>query len=175
MSSSPDKPTGSASALGKAPAPKDSVKPAATSGEASGPSSEPAEIQREIERAREQLSDTVEALAYKVNLPERVKGKVHEASETFQAKADEVKQQAQATAQQVGRQMQERAEELQAKTADVRAQAKGLTDQAMAKLPPTMRERIEHVTMTAMRRPVPTGVAAVVLFVVVRRVLRGKR
>jgi hypothetical protein len=48
----------------------------------------------DIERTREQLGDTVEALAHKVDVPARVK-------ETVQVKTEEVKQQAQAKAEEV--------------------------------------------------------------------------
>ena len=45
------------------------------------------ELHQDIERTREQLGDTVQALVHKVDVPARVKDKVHDTKETVQAKS----------------------------------------------------------------------------------------
>ena len=55
-------------------------------------SSREEEIRQDIERTREQLGDTVEALAYKADVPARLKDKVHDTKETVQVKAEVVTQ-----------------------------------------------------------------------------------
>jgi hypothetical protein len=104
------------------------------------------EIQRDIEQTRAELGDTVAELAHKVDVPARVKDKVRQT-----------------------------AEGVQAKTADVTAKARDLGDQAAAKLPPPIRERLETAITTARRRPMPlAAVAAVVLLVLWRLRRRGR-
>ena len=46
------------------------------------------ELHRDIERTRAQLGDTVEALVHKVNVPARIKDKVHDTRQTVQIKAE---------------------------------------------------------------------------------------
>lgn len=99
---------------------------------------EPAEIKRDIERTRAQLADTVDALASKANVSARVKEKAHETAETVQAK-----------------------------TEHMTGQAKDVTDQALAKLPPPAREKVEQAAATARQKPVPTAAAAAGLLFVV--------
>ena len=47
-------------------------------------------LQEDIENAREQLGDTVEALAHKVNVPARAKDSMHDAVAKVQGKAGEL-------------------------------------------------------------------------------------
>ena len=47
------------------------------------------EIRQDIERTREQLGDTVEALAHKADVPARVKDKVHDTQQSVQVEAEE--------------------------------------------------------------------------------------
>src|ERR1700712_6102110 len=97
-----------------------------------GPSREE-EIRKDIERTRAQLGHTVEALAHKVDVPARVKDKVHETKETVQVKAEEVKQQAQAKAEEVTQQVLEGTEALQAKAVEVTQRAEPGIGQRLAK------------------------------------------
>jgi dihydroorotate dehydrogenase len=46
---------------------------------------DPEEVRREIDRTRDELGDTVEALAHKVNVPVRVKERVHATAEDVTA------------------------------------------------------------------------------------------
>ncbi|MQA63712.1 MAG: DUF3618 domain-containing protein [Actinophytocola sp.] len=107
------------------------------------PPTEPAEIQRDIERTRAQLADTIDALASKANVSARTKEKAHETAETVQAKTEQLT-----------------------------GQAKDVTDQALAKLPPSAREKVEQAATTARRKPIPTVAAAVALLLVLRRLFR---
>ena len=107
-------------------------------------------LRQGIERTREQLGGTLEALAHKVDVPARVKNKVHDTKDTVQVKADEVKQH-----------VYEGTEALQAKADEVKGQAQRLTQQAVAKLPPPVATRIEPLMATARQRPLPTVAVAV--------------
>jgi len=128
-------------------------------------SSREEEIRQDIERTREQLGDTVEALAHKVDVPARVK-------ETVQVKTEEVKQQAQAKAEEVTQQVLEGAEALHTKAAEVAQHADHLTDQALGKLPPPVAARIEPLIDTVKQRPLPAVAMAVGVLLVLRLVLR---
>jgi hypothetical protein len=134
-------------------------------------SSREEEIRQDIERTREQLGDTVEALAHKVDVPARVKETVH-------VKAEEVKQQAQAKAE-VTEQVLEGTEALQAKAVEGAQHAEHLIDQGLGKLPPPVAARIEPLIDTAKQRPLPAVAVAVgvllVLRLVLRRLLRRKK
>lgn len=110
------------------------------------PPTEPAEIQRDIEQTRAQLADTIDALASKVNVSARTKEKAHETAETVQAKTEQLT-----------------------------GQAKDATDQALAKLPPPAREKVEHAATTARRNPVPAVAGAVALLLVLRRLFRHRK
>lgn len=107
------------------------------------PPTEPAEIERDIERTRAQLVDTIDALASKANVSARTKEKAHETAETVQAKTEQLT-----------------------------GQAKNVTDQALAKLPPPAREKVEQAATTARRKPIPTVAAAVALLLLLRRLFR---
>lgn len=123
------------------------------------------EIRQDIERTREQLGDTVEALAHKVDVPARVK-------ETVQVKAEEVKQQAQAKAEEVTERVLEGTGALQAKAAEVAQHAEHLIDQALGKLPPPVAARIEPLMAPVRQRPLPVVAVAVGVLLVLRLVLR---
>ena len=96
------------------------------------------EIRQEIERTRAELGQTVEALAHKVDVPARVKDKVHDTKQTVQVKAEQATQQ-----------LQENIPALQAKAGEIASQAERLIHQALQKLPPPVAERIEPLIATA--------------------------
>jgi dsDNA-specific endonuclease/ATPase MutS2 len=124
-----------------------------------------ASIERDIEHTRAELSETVQALADKADVPARVKEKVAATAESAQAAAQQVTHQVQETAQQVTHQVQEGAHVVAAKAADA-------ANQAMDRLPPPVRTRIGQLTATAKRRPVPTALTAAALVAAVLLVLR---
>lgn len=107
----------------------------------------PTAIHQGVTHTREQLADTVETLANKMDLPVdlsvRAKDKVQQAKDTVQATVDEVRQH--------------------------------LSNQALANAPAPVAGRIEGLTEMLRQRPV--AVAAVVLggLMVLRRLLRRNR
>jgi hypothetical protein len=113
------------------------------------------ELRQDIGRTREQLGETVEALAHKADVPARVRDKVHEPSKrTVQVKADRP------------RSTYWRATEaLQAKAGEMASQAERLIQQALEKLPPPVAERIEPLIATARQRPLPAVAVAVAVAV----------
>ena len=131
-------------------------------------SSREEEIRQDIERTREQLGDTVEALAHKVNVPARVKETVH-------VKAEEVKQQAQAKAEEVTQHVLEGTGAVQAKVAEVSQDAEQLIDQGLDKLPPLVAARIEPLMAALRQRPLLAAAVAVGVVWVLRRLLRRNR
>ncbi len=109
------------------------------------------------------------ALAHKVALPARVKHKVHDAKETTQSKVDTVRQH-----------LQTGTEALHDKAEGVFLDARGVTNQALAKLLPPgagriKRRRITQVTGTVRRRPVPVAAAVLSVFMVLGLLLRRNR
>jgi hypothetical protein len=122
-------------------------------------------IRQDIERTREQLGDTVEALAHKVDVPARVK-------ETVQVKTEEITQQAQAKAEEVTQQVLQGTATLQTKATEVVQHAEHVIDQALEKLPPPVAARIEPLMVAAKQRPLPAVVVAVGVLLVLRLVLR---
>jgi hypothetical protein len=135
-------------------------------------SSREEKIRQDIERTREQLGDTVEALAHKVDVPARVK-------ETVQVKTEEVTQLAQAKAEEVTEQVLEGTEALQAKVVEVTQHAEDLIDQGLGKLPAPVAARIEPLVAAAKQRPLPAAAVAMAMamgvLLVLRRLLRRKR
>ena len=126
------------------------------------------EIRQDIERTREQLGDTVEALAHKVDVPARVKETVH-------VKAEEVKQQAQAKAEEVTQHVLEGTGAVQAKVAEVSQDAEQLIDKGLDKLPPPVAARIEPLMAALRQRPLLAAAVAVGVLWVLRRLLRRTR
>jgi predicted RNA-binding protein Jag len=122
------------------------------------------EIRQDIERTRAQLGETVEALAHKVDVPARVKDKVHDTKQTVQAKAEQATQR-----------LQESTPALQAKAGEMASQAQRLIHQTLDKLPPPVAQRIEPLIATARQQPLPAAAVAVAVLLVLRRLLRSNR
>lgn len=124
----------------------------------------PTAINQGITHTHEQLADTVETLANKIDLPVdlsvRVKDKVQQTKDTVQAKVDEVRQH-----------LHKSTETLQDKAVEM----KSLSNQALANAPAPVAGRIAGLMEMVRQRPV--AVAAVVLGVlmVLRRLLRRNR
>lgn len=124
----------------------------------------PTALHQGITHTREQLADTVEALANKVNLPVdlsvRVKGKVQQTKDTVQAKVDEVRQH-----------LHKSTETWQDKAVEM----KSLPSQVLEKTSAPVAGRIEKLMKMVGQRPV--AVATVVLggLIVLRRLLRRNR
>ena len=120
-------------------------------------SSREEEIRQDIERTREQLGDTVEALAHKIDVPARVK-------ETMHVKAEEVTQH-----------VLEGTGAVQSKVAEVSQRAEQLIDQGLDKLPPPVAARIEPLMAALRQRPLLAATVVVGVLWVLRRLLRRNR
>lgn len=131
----------------------------------------------EVEQAREELGETVEALAHKAD----VKGRAHD-------KVEEVKDRAQETAQQVQARAQDVAHRLQAKAQEAAAEAQARSGTlaeptAVAPPPPTPQEEVQgrspagaQVVLARVKQLPPpalagiaAGAAVLVAFFVARR------
>lgn len=131
-------------------------------------SSREEEIRQDIERTREQLGDTVEALAHKIDVPARVK-------ETMHVKAEEVTRQVQAKAEEVTQHVLESTGAVQSKVAEVSQRAEQLIDQGLDKLPPPVAARIEPLMAALRQRPLLVATVVVGVLWVLRRLLRRNR
>jgi hypothetical protein len=144
---------------------------------------------QDIDRTRGRFDGTLEELTHRINVPERVRDKVHDTKENVrvkteevkqqaQAKTEEVKQQAQAKTEEVKQQVHEGTEALQAKAGGVAEQADRLTREVLAELPPPLAGRIEPLMVPARQRPLLTvavAVAVLLVLLVLRHVLRRNR
>jgi putative superfamily III holin-X/uncharacterized protein DUF3618 len=128
----------------------------------------PDDVRRKVVKTRRELSDTVEALANKANVPARAK-----------EKADEVRAVAKEKAAAVRDVAVEKAEEAKqaavATAADVSEQTQKTARKAMDKLPEPVALRLQGFVDAVRERPVPFAVGAVMSFFVLRWVVRGRR
>jgi chromosome segregation ATPase len=85
---------------------------------------------QDIDRTRGQFDGTLKELTHRINVPECVLDKVHDAKENVRVKAEEVTQQVQAKTEEVKQQVQAKAEEVKQQ---VQAKAEEVTQQAQAK------------------------------------------
>jgi hypothetical protein len=128
---------------------------------AKAPSGEPPTATHQgIIPIREQLGETVKALANKRDLPVRVKGKVRQVKDTVQARVDEVRQH-----------LHKGTETLQDKAGEV----KSLTNQAQAKVFVPVAGRIEGLMEMVRHRPVPAAVVVLDVLMVLRRPFRRNK
>lgn len=134
------------------------AQPADPPGKAAG------EIRQTIAHTRELLAGTVEALADEIDLPARVMDKAHQSKETVQAKVDEVSQH-----------LHKGTETLRDKAEEATLRAKGLTHQALARLPRPVAERLDGLMETVRQRPVHASAVALGVLVALRRLLRRSR
>lgn len=109
------------------------------------------------------------ALAPKVVFPTRVEDGMHEAKEIAQSKVEIVRQH-----------LQTSTEALQGKVGGVVQDARGDTNQALAKLVPLVvgrikARRIKQVTGTVRRRPVPVAAAVMSVLMLLGLIIRRNR
>jgi hypothetical protein len=126
------------------------------------------QLRQDIERTRQELGETVEALAHKVNVPERAKTAARETREKVTVTAAEIAEQARTAALRG-------AETLQAKANVAADKAKAVGEQVRAQLPPPLEHRAGKVMTTVQQRPIQTVVVLVVVFLLVRRMLRRRK
>jgi len=128
-----------------------------------------------IDRTRGQFDDILEELTHRIDVPARVRDKVHDVKETVQAKAEEVEQQVPEIAEPL-----EVAEPLEAvETLDVAADAAAwqleeLADELPEEDLPQVAAHVAPEPVTARQRlPIAAIVVAVLLvLLVLRRLLR---
>jgi hypothetical protein len=123
-----------------------------------------AKIREDIRQTRQQLGDTVEALAHKADVPARTKEKVNEVLDTTKAKAAVAKETVMAKADQA-------IETAQVKAAEVSEQAQ----QAVDKLPQPVAQRAERIIAVIRERPGVVLVGVIVTVALVRRVALRNR
>jgi uncharacterized membrane protein YqiK len=89
---------------------------------------------QDIDRTRGQFDDALGELTHKIDVPARIRDKVHDSKETARVKAEEVKQQGLAKAEEAKRQAQAKAEEAeqqaQAKAEEAKQQAQAKAEEA---------------------------------------------
>ncbi len=133
---------------------------------------------QDIDRTRGQFDDTLGELTHRIDVPARVRDKVHDAKENVRVKAQEVTQQGHAKVEEVKQQINEGTEALQAEAGGVARQADRLTHQVLAELPSPVAERIEPLMAPARQRPLLIAAVAVgvlLVLLVLRRLLRSTR
>jgi phage-related tail protein len=123
-----------------------------------------AKIREDIRETRQQLGDTVEALAHKADVPARTKEKANEVLDTTKAKAAVAKDTVMAKADQA-------IEAAQVKAAEVAEQAQ----HAVEKLPQPVAQRAERVIAVIRQRPGMVLAGAIVSIALVRRVALRNR
>ncbi|MET0237445.1 MAG: DUF3618 domain-containing protein [Kibdelosporangium sp.] len=131
-----------------------------SSGKATPPGAD--EIRADIERTRQELGDTAEALAHKVDVPARAKEKANEVLDTTKAKAAAAKETVTVKAEQA-------MHTAQVKAADVSRQAY----QTIDKLPEPAAKPARRVLTLLRERPGMFVAGAILVIALVRRVVAG--
>jgi hypothetical protein len=111
----------------------------------------------------------VKSLVHEVGVPVRVKDKVHQPTETVQAKVDEVRQR-------LHQGLHKGTETLQGKADEASLHAKSLMNRTVATLPPPVTGRVRQLAEKVRHRPVPaTAFVLLGVFMMLRRLLRRNR
>ncbi|APU16719.1 DUF3618 domain-containing protein [Actinoalloteichus fjordicus] len=110
-----------------------------------GPS-EPGDLRLDIELTREELGDTVEALAQKFDVSNRLKGEFHGRTDAMRASATHLGEQADEWAGRVSE-----------------------------KLPPSMARRFDQAVSSVREHPGPAAAATLVAMLMLRRVTRRRK
>jgi hypothetical protein len=114
-------------------------------------------IREDIQRTRQQLGDTVEALARKADVPARAKEKAAEVRDTAKAKAAVAK------------------DAVMAKADQAMHAASDASEHAVDKLPQPVAQRANRVIAAIRQRPAVFVAGAIVSIVLLRRVVFRKR
>lgn len=167
-------PAGTAAAPGRPPgtapaqaAPATGMAQQAAAGTAApAPPDDPQELQQEINRTREQLGQTVEALAAKTDVKARAQDKAAQLTGRLKGQAAQARQQAAERAARMQRQ-------LAGKTAIPRRQAAAAAGKISAVTPGPVRRAVTKAAAAARQHRVPlaaaTGAALAVCLVIARR------
>lgn len=140
-------------------------------------------LRAEIERTREELGETVQALAHKTDVQARAKEKVQETTEAAREKVQEtaevVREKLQETTEAVREKVQETTEAVREKLQETRdaaqERARQVTQQAAIRLPEPVRSRGQQAVASAQRQPIPVIVSLLATLVALRVLLRRRR
>jgi hypothetical protein len=119
------------------------------------------------DRTRGQFDDILEELTHRIDVPARVRDKVHDAKETVQVKTEEVEQQ-----------VPEIAETLPVTADEVASQIEELADEVREEVPPQVAAYVAPPTVTTRKQPLPIAaiaMAVLLVLLVLRRLLRRNR
>jgi hypothetical protein len=119
-------------------------------------SEEQAELKQEIERTREQLGETVEALAAKADVKAQARAKASQVTGRLKSKSAQAKQQAAATAGQLQRRLADQAAGSRQKAASISGPAADRARQQAA----VAGERLSKVTPDPVQRVAAKAAAA---------------
>jgi hypothetical protein len=117
-------------------------------------------IREGLAHGREQIADTVEAVAHQAKVPDAVKNAWSGTKDTVQGKVG-----------QVTRKLQDGKEAVQGSAHGLTQQAKELTEQARAQVPEPVAGRVDQLTQVVRQRPVP---AAAIMLAVLALLLLGR-
>lgn len=110
-------------------------------------------IRNRVSQAREQLTDTMDVVAQKVDVPAGIKDKWHATKDT-----------AQAAIGQAARHLHEGKKTVQDRTTEVAHQAQSLTNQAAAQVPAPVAGRVTDLAQALRQRPAPAAAIVFAIF-----------
>jgi ElaB/YqjD/DUF883 family membrane-anchored ribosome-binding protein len=110
-------------------------------------------IRNRVSQTGEQLTDTMDAVAQKVDVPAGIKDKWHATKDT-----------AQAAIGQAMRHLHEGKKTVQDKTTEVAHQAKSLSNQAAAQVPAPVAGRVTELAQALRQRPAPAAAIVFAIF-----------
>jgi hypothetical protein len=128
-----------------------------------------------IDRTRGQFDDILEELTHRIDVPARLRDKVHDVEETVQVDAEEVEQQVPEIAQTLDvAETLEVAGTLEVAAGEAAWQIEELADELPEEVLPQMAPHVAPESVTARQRPPIVAIAVAVLLVllVLRRLLR---
>jgi hypothetical protein len=131
---------------------------------------------QDVNRTRGQFDDILEELTHRIDVPARVRDKVHEAKEAVQVMTEEVEQQVPEIVEThpVTAELLVTAE-LPVTADETASQMTELTDEVREEVPPQVAAHVAPLPVTARKRPLPIAaivVAALLVLLFLRRMLR---
>lgn len=125
---------------------------------------------QDVNRTRGQFDDILEELTHRIDVPARVRDKLHEAKNTVQVATEEVEQQVPEIVE-----THPVTAELPVTADETASQMTELTDEVREEVPPQVAAHVAPLPVTARKRPLPIAVIAVavlLVLLVLRRLLR---
>ena len=125
---------------------------------------------QDVNRTRGQFDDILEELTHRIDVPARVRDKVHEAKEAVQVMTEEVEQQVPEIVE-----THLVTAELPVTADETASQKTELTDEVREEVPPQVAAHVAPLPVTARKRPLPIAaivVAVLLVLLFLRRMLR---